>query len=138
MNFLKMIESKKGANYKLLSIQEKDKNIIELLKEWGKYSDECAHFHSLWTRFNNWTNPNAFVYVLMDGARIIGMNAFTCNKRNPYVNCYYFEIDEDYRKLGLGSKLFFSCIEKGKKLGNTRFTLRTKFNSLGMKFLIFL
>jgi len=124
----------KSKEFELIRITQDDQKIIEKLEKWGKESDECAHFNSLWTRFKNWDKENAYVYVLMHGKKIAGMNAFTCNTRNPYVNCYYFEIDEEYRQMGLGSKLFFSCIEEGKKRGNERLTLRTKKGSLGMKF----
>lgn len=135
MNIVKTIESKIGTGFTLVNLSDKDSDIIEKLYVWCKNTDECSHFPQLWTRFKNWENHNAFVYVLLDSNNnIAGMNAFTCNKRNPYVNCYYFEIDEKYRKQGLGNKLFFSCIEKGHLLGNTRFTLRTKDNSIGLEF----
>lgn len=134
MEYVKTLKSKEDDDFDLIEISKNDEDVISLLREWAKDSDECSHFYSLWTRFKNWDNPNAYVYVLISGNNIAGMNAFTCNKRNPYVNCYYFEIDEKYRQLGLGSKLFFSCIYRGKNNGNTRLTLRTKFNSLGMKF----
>lgn len=135
MEIVKMVDSKDNREFEIVECNDQNSILVKKLKEWAKSSDECSHFYSLWSRFKNWENKNAHLYILIsEDYEIVGMNAFTCNKRNPYVNCYYFEIDEKFRRLGLGNKLFYSCIEEGKENGNTRLTLRTKFNSLGMKF----
>lgn len=139
MVVIENIKNKSNKEFKLVKLSNNDAELINKLYDWCKGTDECSHFPQLWTRFKNWDNSNAYVYILLDTNDVIsGINAFTCNIRNPYVNCYYFEVDRCNRKQGLGNKLFFSCIEKGISLGNKRFTLRTKYNSIGLDYYIYI
>lgn len=113
---------------------KKDRRVRMALVNWTKTTEECKGFESLWTRFKNWENPRARIHVLLNNRKVVGINAFVCNSRNPYVNCYYFEIDPSVRRRGLGKKLFFSCIASGKIMSCSRLTLRTKEKSLGVHF----
>src|SRR5690554_1939494 len=102
---MKLIEKLDDHNVSVFSI-ESESEITDDIINWCKNSLECKGFIQLWTRFGNWDKANAFCYVMMIDSKVIGLNAFTCNKVNPYTNCYYFELSEEYRGKGLGLKLF--------------------------------
>jgi len=108
--------------YELREVLSIKDDIIPRLKKWTQKSEECRDLFKIW----RWSSPNEFIYVLFDkNENIVGLNAFNVNVRFPYVNCYYFELDEKFRGLGLGKELFFSCVALAKESGKTRLTLRT-------------